>query len=133
MSHHIGVIFTTRMHSNRMRTARSSNRPGGFHQETPPGSRLPREQTPPAARHAGIPPAMLAGIPPTPPPMNRMTDRCKNITLPQTSFAGGNDKRYLPTAREGNVFRSVCQSFCSRGEGGRPPPFWRHPPPIINT
>ena len=24
-----------------------------------------------------------------PPPVNRMTDRCKNITLPQTSFAGG--------------------------------------------
>ena len=24
------------------------------------------------------------------PPVNRMTDRCKNITLPQTSFAGGN-------------------------------------------
>ena len=24
------------------------------------------------------------------PPMNRMTDRCKNIALPQTSFAGGN-------------------------------------------
>ena len=23
------------------------------------------------------------------PPVNRMTDRCKNITLPQTSFAGG--------------------------------------------
>ena len=23
-------------------------------------------------------------------PVNRMTDRCKNITLPQTSFAGGN-------------------------------------------
>ena len=29
------------------------------------------------------------GIPP--PPLNRMTDRCKNITLPQTSFAGGNN------------------------------------------
>ena len=27
-----------------------------------------------------------------PPPMNRMTDRCKNITLPQTSFAGGNNR-----------------------------------------
>ena len=27
----------------------------------------------------------------TPPPVNRMTDRCKNITLPQTSFAGGNN------------------------------------------
>ena len=25
----------------------------------------------------------------TPPPVNRMTNRCKNITLPQTSFAGG--------------------------------------------
>ena len=24
------------------------------------------------------------------PPVNKMTDRCKNITLPQTSFAGGN-------------------------------------------
>ena len=24
------------------------------------------------------------------PPVNRMTDRCKNITLPQTSFAGSN-------------------------------------------
>ena len=26
----------------------------------------------------------------TPSPVNRMTDRCKNITLPQISFAGGN-------------------------------------------
>ena len=25
-----------------------------------------------------------------PPTMNRMTDRCKNITFPQTFFAGGN-------------------------------------------
>ena len=24
------------------------------------------------------------------PPVNRITDTCKNITLPQTSFAGGN-------------------------------------------
>ena len=37
---------------------------------------------------AGIPPAMHAGIPPPAPPVNRMTDRCKNITLPQTSFVG---------------------------------------------
>ena len=27
----------------------------------------------------------------TPPPVNRITHRCKNITLPQTSFAGGNE------------------------------------------
>ena len=25
-------------------------------------------------------------------PMDRMTDMCKNITLPQTSFAGGNNR-----------------------------------------
>ena len=32
--------------------------------------------------------------PGTPPPVNRMTDRCKNITLPQTSFADGNNGFY---------------------------------------
>ena len=26
------------------------------------------------------------------PPVKRMTDKCKNITLPQTSFAGGEDE-----------------------------------------
>ena len=30
----------------------------------------------------------------THPPVNRMTNRCKNITLPQTSFAGGNKKAF---------------------------------------
>ena len=29
-----------------------------------------------------------------PPPVNRMTHRCKSITLPQTSFAGGNKKAF---------------------------------------
>ena len=48
-----------------MRTARSSSRPGGIHQ-APPG--------------------------PGTPLVNRMTNRCKNITLPQTSFAGGNER-----------------------------------------
>ena len=28
-------------------------------------------------------------------PVNRMTDRCKRITLPQTSFAGGKNKCVL--------------------------------------
>ena len=27
------------------------------------------------------------------PPVDRMTDACKNITLPQTSFAGGRNER----------------------------------------
>ena len=63
-----------------MRTARSSSRPEGLHQ-APPQSRPPPG-------------------PGTPPPrsrVNRMTDRCKNITLPQTSFAGGN-----------NVMKNCC-------------------------
>ena len=36
---------------------------------------------------AGGDPSMHWGRPPS--PVNRMTNRCKNITLPQTSFAGG--------------------------------------------
>ena len=31
----------------------------------------------------------------TPPLVNRMTDQCKNITLPQSSFAGGNKQMSL--------------------------------------
>ena len=31
-----------------------------------------------------------ANQPTFPPPVDRMTDACENITLPQTSFAGGN-------------------------------------------
>ena len=44
-----------------------------------PGGCLPGSGGGPVSQHA------LRQIP----PMNRMTDRCKNITLPQTSFAGG--------------------------------------------
>ena len=31
-----------------------------------------------------------------PHPVNRMTDRCKNITLRQTTFADGNNKGWRP-------------------------------------
>ena len=118
-------FYLTRMHSSRMRTARSSSCRGGVclsacldtHTpgcgpgdtpwpdpstsllgvglETPPGQtpQLPPGCGPgnqqgmlghhhplrPDAMHAGIPPAMHAGIPP-PPPLDRMTDKCKNIT-----------------------------------------------------
>ena len=37
-----------------------------------------------------VPPASVATV-------NRMTDRCKNITLPQTSFTGGNKELHLQT------------------------------------
>ena len=71
-----------------MRTARSSSRLGGLHQASP------RDQAP--LDHAPLPPG-----PGTPPhPMNRMTDRCKNITLPQTSFAGGKNGRTAAVAPE---------------------------------
>ena len=35
---------------------------------------------------------MHAGKPTTPPPVDRMIDMCKNITLPQTSFAEGKNR-----------------------------------------
>ena len=37
------------------------------------------------------------------PPVNRMTDRCKNITLPQTSFTGGNYRVYILLIQEKKV------------------------------
>ena len=46
---------------------------------------------PPAAMHAPPQPHMPPQQPRMP-PLNRMTNRCKNIILPQTSFAGGNKR-----------------------------------------
>ena len=42
-------IIATRMHSSRMRTARSCSCRGGLHQAHPPGSRNPSDQIPPRA------------------------------------------------------------------------------------
>ena len=54
-----------------------SSCPGGLHQ-APPGPGTAQDQTP------------LGPDPPDQaPPVDRMTDKCKHITLPQTSFAGG--------------------------------------------
>ena len=58
-------LYQARMHSGRMRTARSSGHPGGSPSGTPhPSSRGgdPRKETP---------------------PVNRITDACENITLPK--------------------------------------------------
>ena len=108
----------TSMHSSRIRTVRSSSFAGGLLQgpprAEPPGSRPPQTRHLPAARHAGIahPPCCKAcwdttcnacwdSTPPLQgmlgyhPPVNRMTNTCKNITLPQTSFAGGNSLETL--------------------------------------
>ena len=144
----LAMTHITRMHSSRMRTARSSSHrrgsasasvhagiqpPSGVGLETPPGQTpqlppwvwawrppLPARPLnfpfgcgpgnlqdmlgyhPSAARHAGIPPAMHAGIPSPPLPWTEfLTQATKNITLPQTSIAGG--KNLL-----------VSSTFCNR-------------------
>ena len=40
-------------------------------------------------RGGGLHPGLPTGVWADPPPVNRMKRRCKNITLSQTSFAGG--------------------------------------------
>ena len=48
----------------------------------------------PGPREVYLPRGTCPGT--APPPVNRMTDRRKNITLPQTSFVGGNTGTALP-------------------------------------
>ena len=85
-----------------MRTTHSSSRlgGGGLHQAPPPGpdplgpgtpssTRAPQNQAPPRDQAPRLVPDPLG---PDIPPVDRMTDRCKHITLPQTLFAGGNYK-----------------------------------------
>ena len=97
---------TTRMHSSKIRTARSltvsrSIQWGG----------LDADPLPCGCR----------------PPVNRMTHRCKNITLPQTSFAGGRKERAKVLSRmarwwkESNIWSSwaVSQNIEIRESGTR--------------
>ena len=62
--HKIDFFSETRMHSSRMHTARSSSHPGGSPPVAPPGAEPPPRKHPPS-------------------PVNRITDACENITLPQ--------------------------------------------------
>ena len=101
------------MHSSRMRTARSSSRVGGSPPDTPLGTRHleadPSEQTspglgtppgpgtpsgadsPPRSRHppdqappgSRLPPEQAPRREQALPPVDRITDACENITLPQ--------------------------------------------------
>ena len=101
-------IYLTRMHSSRMRTASllpvspsihcsrgGGYLPGGIPARgctcqgipaqgvyLPEGVNLLGDTCPGGVPAGGVPAQVL-------PPVNRMTDRCKNITLPQTLFAGG--------------------------------------------
>ena len=77
-----------------MRTALSSSRPGGVSTRHSPQRKrplweeatLPRGSTP---LEEAPPQEEAPTLRQRHPPLNRITDRCKNITLLQTSFAGG--------------------------------------------
>ena len=98
--------ISTRMHSSRMRTARSSSRLLGVstsvHAGTPPGCGPGEPPPPPQARPLNFPlgcgpgdlQGMLGYLPTnshTPPCTEFLTHATENIALPQTSFASGND------------------------------------------
>ena len=70
-----------------MRTTHSSTITGGLH-DTDPLDRQPPDRDPPGQG----PPSLYRDPAPRTetPPVNRQTKACENITLPQTSFAGGN-------------------------------------------
>ena len=70
---------------------------------TPPGPGSPQDQTPGPGIHPepGTPQTSHTPSPSrpgTPTPVNRMTDRCKHITLSKTSFAGSNKRFPIFTA-----------------------------------
>ena len=49
----------------------------------------------------------------TPSPVNRMTNRCKNITFPRTSFAGGKYEFYLVFVDTWYLIRHImCNLVC---------------------
>ena len=100
------------MHSTRMRTARSSGRPGG----SPPGNPLGAD--PPQTRHPQEQ---------TPLPVSRITDTCKNITLPQTSFAGGKDPTQTPVHLPSACWDTHTCPWEETSLPGRHPPC-RHTP-----
>ena len=116
------AFLKTRLHSSRMRTARSLPVSPSMHYGGGKGGYLPRGCTCPGGGTCrgrrylsggctcrgnwylsggctlprGYVPLVLGCrqgyLPRYPPPVNRMTDRCKNITLPQASFAGGKNR-----------------------------------------
>ena len=80
--------------------------------QTPQDQALPLGPGPPETRH--IPKDQAPPAPGTrhPPPVNRITDTLKNITLLQTSFAGGNNnKRQVALQCRGSVNRWFYHSW----------------------
>ena len=80
--------LATRMHSSRMRTALLSGHLGGW--DVCPGGSVhhPRTQRQTSVNGTAHTPCPIAFWDTHP----RITDMCKKITLPQTSFAGSNNR-----------------------------------------
>ena len=98
-----------------MPTTRSSSRPGGFFiHPPPPGTRYPPDQAPPLTRHPlpwdqAYPPGPDTPQDQAPSPLwtEFLTHACENITLPQTSFAGGNKKNSNGRVAFSNASHSI--------------------------
>ena len=105
---------------------------GGSPWQRPPGHRSPRQrpswtetpwtETPwtenPLDRDPPVMwPVMHAGT--ETPPVNRMTHRCKNITLPQTSFPGGKYVTFLYRTQE--MYDGVLMWILLKGQIATPP------------
>ena len=75
----------------------------------------PWEQPCPPPKQPHMPPLGQPYTPPQAtthaPPVNRMTNRCKNITLPQTSFAGGNNCHFQGEGIMVSYFMLGCGRF----------------------
>ena len=118
------------MHSSRMRAARSSSRPGGVFtrhlQDQAPWEQTPQTRHPTGTRHPPGPGTPRPG-PGTLPPVNRVTNRCKNITLPQTSFAGGKNSMKMrlknrkigPFSNTIKILTHKCQCFYMTNPGNK--------------
>ena len=94
-------------------------REGGSPPGTPPGPGTPQDQAappdlallpPPGTRHPPDP-----GTPRDQAPPCGHTHTCKNITLPQTSFAGGNNVDVQVRAGRGGVQPYYSDTPCSGG------------------
>ena len=120
------------MHSSRMRTGRTLTvfrgrtpppkkkiwkNPPSRQEPPPPPGRPPLQADPPSP--PGRPPLQADTPPPgrpPPPPVNRITDTCKNITLAKTSFRPVNITRtavHLVKPTQGFKSRPLAHSLVS--------------------
>ena len=117
---HFHII--TRIHSSRMCTDRDSDHLWGggvsLGRQPPRTDTCPRADTPFYTTPLSIPHPLSI---PLPHPMNRMTDTCKNITFPHTSYAVRNNYPFLVRLLQqgrGDVREGFYRRKCGRNYRG---------------